>query len=37
MSAEMTWCGNNEKNNPLWSQEVKEAIRGKKVAYQAWI
>ena len=26
-----------EKRTPCWNQEVKEAIRAKKVAYEAWL
>ena len=26
-----------EKRTPWWNQEVKEAIRAKKVAYKAWL
>ena len=27
----------SEKRTPWWNQEVKEAIRAKKVAYKAWL
>ena len=27
----------NEKRTPWWNQEVKKAIRAKKVAYKAWL
>ena len=27
----------SEKRTPWWNQEVKEAIRAKKVAYDAWL